>query len=413
MKRRVVVTGLGAVTPVGIGKDAFWTNLCAGVSGISRVSSFNVDDYPTQIGAEIMDFDPHEYVDRKEARRMDRFGQFAVAAARLALDDAKMDVDKIDAERAGVSVGSGIGGIITIEEQIAVLKEKGPRRVSPFFVPMLIANMASGYISIEFGLKGPNTTIVTACATGTHSIGEAYKTIQLGAADVMLAGGSEAAFTPIAFAGFCSMKAMSTRNNEPLRASRPFDRERDGFVMGEGSGVLVLESLEHALARGATIYAEVAGYGLSGDAYHITAPDPDGSGQKRCMAMALADADMAPEEVDYINAHGTSTGLNDKTESAAIKTIFGEHAYKLAVSSTKSMTGHLLGAAGGVEAVACAMAIQEGMVPPTVNYENEDPECDLDYTPNQPVKRDVSVTMSNSFGFGGTNACIILKKFIA
>ncbi|MCW3489934.1 beta-ketoacyl-ACP synthase II [Dethiobacter alkaliphilus] len=412
MKRRVVVTGLGAVTPVGIGKEIFWENLCSGKSGISRVSHFNVDDYPTQIGAEVSDFAPHDFIDKKEARRMDRFGQFAVAAARMAIDDAKLDVEAIDKERAGVSVGSGIGGIITIEEQIDVLKEKGPRRISPFFVPMLIANMASGYISIEFGLKGPNTTLVTACATGTHSIGEALKTIQLGAADVMLAGGSEAAFSPIAFAGFCAMRAMSTRNDEPQRASRPFDLERDGFVMGEGSGVVVLESLEHAQARGAKIYAEVAGYGLSGDAYHITAPDPDGSGARRCMSTALQDAELAPETLDYINAHGTSTGLNDKTESAAIKMVFGEHAHKLAVSSTKSMTGHLLGAAGGVEAIVCALAIERGIIPPTVNYENPDPDCDLDYTPNKAAQRQVSVAMSNSFGFGGTNASLILKKFV-
>jgi 3-oxoacyl-[acyl-carrier-protein] synthase II len=411
MKRRVVVTGLGVVTPVGIGKENFWSNLCAGTSGISRVTCFNVDDYPTQIGAEIRDFDPHQFVDKKEARRMDRFGHFAVAAAKLAVADAGLNMDALDRERAGVSVGSGIGGIITIEDQIAVLNEKGPRRISPFFVPMLIANMASGYISIEFGLKGPNTTIVTACATGTHSIGEAMKTIQLGAADVMLAGGTEAAFSPIAFAGFCAMRAMSTRNDDPLRASRPFDRDRDGFVMGEGAGVVVLESLEHALARGATIYAEVAGYGLSADAYHITAPDPDGSGARRCMGMALADADLSPQEMDYINAHGTSTDLNDKTESAAIKAVFGEHAYQLAISSTKSMTGHLLGAAGGVEAVVCALAIERGMIPPTVNYENPDPDCDLDYTPNTPARRDVKVAMSNSFGFGGTNASIILRRF--
>ena len=411
MKQRVVITGMGAVTPVGIGKDVFWANLCAGESGISHVSSFNVDDYPTQIGAEIRDFEPHDFIDKKEARRMDRFGQFAVAAARMALEDSKLNLDAIDSERAGVSVGSGIGGIITIEEQIAVLKEKGPRRISPFFVPMLIANMASGYISIEFGLKGPNTTIVTACATGTHSIGEAFKIIQLGAADVMVAGGTEAAFSPIAFAGFCAMRAMSTRNDDPLHASRPFDLDRDGFVMGEGSGVVVLESLEHAQARGAKIYAEVSGYGLSGDAYHITAPDPDGSGARRCMTMALNDSGLAYEELDYINAHGTSTGLNDKTESAAIKSVFGEHAYKLAISSTKSMTGHLLGAAGGVEAIACAMAIEHGVIPPTVNYEHPDPDCDLDYTPNKSVKRPVSVAMSNSFGFGGTNATLIMNKF--
>ncbi|MFW0861462.1 MAG: beta-ketoacyl-ACP synthase II [Dethiobacter sp.] len=412
MKRRVVITGLGVVTPVGIGKDSFWTSLCAGKSGISRVTSFNVDDYPTQIGAEIRDFDPHEFLDKKEARRMDRFGQFALAASKLAMEDSAIDLNVIDSNRAGVSVGSGIGGIITIEEQITVLKEKGPRRISPFFVPMLIANMASGYISIEFGFKGPNTTIVTACATGTHSIGEAFKTIQLGVADVMLAGGSEAAFSPISFAGFCAMRAMSTRNEEPLKASRPFDSGRDGFVMGEGAGVAVLEELDHALARGAKIYAEVAGYGLSGDAYHVTAPDPDGSGAIRCMEMAINDAGIPREEVDYINAHGTSTDLNDKMETAAIKKVFADHAYKLAVSSTKSMTGHLLGAAGGIEAVVCAMAIQNGTIPPTVNYDNPDPDCDLEYTPNVVAKREVSVAMSNSFGFGGTNACLIFKKII-
>lgn len=411
MKRRVVVTGMGLITPVGIGKEAFWTNLLAGKSGIGRVQSFNVDDYPTQIGAEVKDFDPYEFIDKKEVRRMDRFGQFAVAAARLALEDAQLDVAKIDNERAGVSVGSGIGGIITIEEQIAVLNEKGPRRVSPFFVPMLIANMASGYISIEFGLKGPNTTIVTACATGAHSIGEALKTIQLGCADVMVAGGSEAAFSPIAFAGFCAMRAMSGRNDDPLHASRPFDRDRDGFVMGEGAGVVVLEELSHALARGAKIYAEVVGYGLSGDAYHITAPDPDGSGARRCMKMALQDAGMETDMIDYINAHGTSTELNDKTETAAIKTVFGAHAYKLAVSSTKSMTGHLLGAAGGVESIVCALAIERGMIPPTVNYESPDPDCDLDYVPNKAAERSVRAAMSNSFGFGGTNASLVFKKY--
>ncbi|MBS4030963.1 MAG: beta-ketoacyl-ACP synthase II [Clostridiales bacterium] len=413
MKRRVVVTGLGMVTPVGTGKESFWTNLCAGKSGIVPVSHFNVDDYPTQIGAEVQDFDPLDYIDKKEVRRMDRFCHFAVAAARLALDDAKMDLTALDSERAGVSVGSGIGGIKTIEDQIAVLKEKGPRRVSPFFVTMLIANMASGYISIEFGLKGPNTTIVTACATGTHSIGEAVKAIERGDADVMLAGGSEASFTPVAFAGFCAMRAMSTRNDDPDHASRPFDRDRDGFVMGEGAGVVVLELLEHALARNAKIYAEVIGYGLSADAYHVTAPDPDGSGARRCMESALRDAGIELGEMDYINAHGTSTELNDKTETSAIKKVFGDHAYKLAVGSTKSMTGHLLGAAGGMEAIVCALTIETGIIPPTINYENPDPECDLDYVPNKARERAVTVAMSNSFGFGGTNASIILKKYTA
>ncbi len=411
MKRRVVVTGLGMVTPVGTGKELFWSNLCAGKSGIGMVSHFNVDDYPTQIGAEVRDFDPLDFIDKKEARRMDRFCHFAVAAARLALDDAKMDLAALNSERAGVSVGSGIGGIRTIEDQIAVLNEKGPRRVSPFLVPMLIANLASGHISIEFGLKGPNTTIVTACATGTHSIGEAAKAIERGDADMMVAGGSEAAFSPLAFSGFCAMRAMSTRNDDPDHASRPFDRDRDGFVMGEGAGVVVLELLEHAQARNAKIYAEVVGYGLSADAYHVTAPDPDGSGARRCMEGALKDANIKPEEMDYINAHGTSTPLNDASETSAIKKVFGDHAYKLAVSSTKSMTGHLLGAAGGIEAIICALAIERGIIPPTINYENPDSECDLDYVPNKAMERTVNVAMSNSFGFGGTNASIILKKY--
>ncbi len=411
MQQRVVITGLGVVTPVGTGKKTFWENLCAGKSGVSKVTHFDVSDYPTQIGAVVKDFDPLNYLDKKEARRMDRFGQFAVAAARLAVDDSGLDTSAIDWERAGVSVGSGIGGIQTLEDQIKVLNEKGPRRVSPFFVPMLIANMASGYISIEFGLKGPNTTLVTACATGTHSVGEAFRVIQRGEADVMVAGGSEAAFTPMAFAGFCAMRALSTRNDEPERASRPFDRDRDGFVMGEGAGVLILESLQHALSRGAHIYAEIRGYGTSSDAYHITAPDPDGSGARRCMQAALRDAGEETGKMDYINAHGTSTDLNDKIETSAIKHVFGDHAYRLVVSSTKSMTGHLLGAAGGAEAVACVLSIENGIIPPTINYENKDPECDLDYAPNQARVRAVSLAMSNSFGFGGTNASLIFKKY--
>lgn len=411
MQRRVVVTGLGVISPVGIGKESFWKNLCAGKSGVSRFTRFNVEDYPTQIGAEVRDFEPHDYIEKKDLRRMDRFGQFAVAAAGMALKDARLNGD-FDSERAGVSIGSGIGGIITIEEQIKILNEKGVRRVSPFFVPMLIANMASGYVSMEFGLKGPNTTLVTACATGTHSLGEAFRSIQRGDADLMVAGGSEAAFTPVAFAGFCAMRAMSTRNNEPERASRPFDRDRDGFVMGEGAGVLVLELLEHATRRGARIYAEICGYGLSGDAYHVTAPEPDGSGAIRCMTMALHDAGLNPSEIDYINAHGTSTDLNDKTETLAIKAVFGEHAYRLAVSSTKSMIGHLLGAAGGVEAIASVLSIDTGVIPPTVNYENKDPECDLDYVPNRARERKIFVAMSNSFGFGGTNASLVFKKGI-
>ena len=412
MKRRVVITGLGAITPIGIGKTEFWQGLIAGKNGIDRVQSFDVSEFPTQIGAEVKNFDPAMFFDKKESRRMDRFGQFALAAAKLAVEDAELDVKKIDKTRAGVSVGSGIGGIQTIQEQIEVLKTKGPRRVSPFLVPMLIANIASGYISIEFGFQGPNATIVTACATGTHSIGEAFNMIRAGMADVMVAGGAEAAFVPIAFAGFCSMRAMSTRNDDPARASRPFDAQRDGFVMGEGAGVVILEELGHALKRGARIYAEVAGYGLSSDAYHITAPDPEGKGAALCMSMALQDAQMNPEEVDYINAHGTSTPLNDKIETMAIKQVFGEHAYKLAISSTKSMIGHLLGAAGSVEAIACALTLAHQVIPPTINYENPDPECDLNYVPNKAQKRKIKVALSNSFGFGGTNATLILKQFV-
>lgn len=410
MAPRVVITGIGVVTPVGIGKEVFWENLCAGKSGAGRVESIDTTDYPTKIGCEVRDFDPFEYIDKKDARRMDRFCQFAVAATRLAFADAGLSLEHYDGDRAGVSIGSGIGGIRTMEDQMKVLNEKGPRRVSPFLVPMLIANMASGYVSIEFGLRGPNTTMVTACATGTHAIGDAFRTIMRGDADVMVAGGAEAAFTPLAFAGFCSMKAMSVRNDEPHLASRPFDRDRDGFVMGEGAGIVILETLEHAHKRNARVYAEVIGFGMSSDAYHITAPDPDGSGAIRCMSMALRDAGIDPTEMDYINAHGTSTELNDKTETVAIKKVFDGHARRLTVSSTKSMTGHLLGAAGGIEAIVCALAIQNSLVPPTINYENPDPECDLDYAPNRAKSMPVNIAMSNSFGFGGTNASIILKK---
>jgi 3-oxoacyl-[acyl-carrier-protein] synthase II len=411
MKQRVVITGLGVVSPLGTGKNLFWSNLCAGKSGMARVTRFDISQYPTQIGAEVKDFEPLDFIEKKEVRRMDRFGHFAVAAGRLAFEDAGLDPARLDKERAGVSVGSGIGGIETLEDQMKVLLEKGPRRISPFFIPMLIANMASGYISIEFGLRGVNTTLVTACAAGSHSIGEAFRAIQRGDADLMVAGGTEAAFTPMAFAGFCAMRAMSTRNDEPERASRPFDRDRDGFVMGEGAGIVILESLEHALGRGAGIYAEMAGYGTSSDAYHITAPDPDGAGARNCMQRALSDSGADREAVDYINAHGTSTDLNDKTETAAIRDVFGEHAYRLVVSSTKSMTGHLLGAAGGIEAIACILAIHDGIIPPTINYETPDPDCDLNYAPNQAARRPVRVALSNSFGFGGTNASIVIKKY--
>lgn len=403
---------MGVVTALGQDLDTLWDNLVQGKSGVSRVEAFDVSEYPTQIAASVKDFNPEDYVDRKEARKMDRFVQFATAAAVNAMKDSGLNIaEQADPERVGVMIGSGIGGLGTWEDQHNILLEKGPKRVSPFFIPMMIANMASGHVSILFGAKGPNTTAVTACATGTHSIGDSYKLIQRGDADVMICGGAEATIRPTGMAGFCSMRAMSTRNDEPEKASRPFDLERDGFVMGEGAGVLILESLEHAQKRGAKIYGEIIGYGLSGDAHHMTEPDPNGP--ERCMKMAIRDAGIAPEEVDYINAHGTSTPVGDRSETIAIKRAFGDHAYKLAVSSTKSMTGHLLGAAGGVEGVICGLTLQHGVIPPTINLEHPDPECDLDYVPNEARRADVRVTMSNSFGFGGHNATIIMKKYEA
>lgn len=412
MKHRVVVTGMGVVTALGSDLETFWNSLLEGKSGVSRVEAFDVTDYPTQIAASVKDFNPEAYMEKKEARRMDRFVQFAVAASKNALEDAKLNVkEQADPDRVGVIVGSGIGGLGTWEEQHTILMEKGVKRVSPFFIPMMIANMASGQVSMTVGARGPNTAAVSACATGTHSIGDAYKIIQRGDADVMICGGAEATIRPIGMAGFCSMRAMSTRNDEPARASRPFDVDRDGFIMGEGAGVLILESLEHALQRGARIYAEMAGYGMGADAHHMTEPDPTGAAL--CMTRAIRDAEMKPEQIDYINAHGTSTPVGDKSETTAIKSALGEHAYKVAVSSTKSMTGHLLGAAGGVEAVICSLALTHGIIPPTINLENQDPECDLDYVPNVPRQADVQVAMSNSFGFGGHNATILLKKFEA
>jgi len=409
---RVVVTGLGVVSAIGQDLETFWDSLLSGKSGVSPIEAFDVSEYPTKIAASIKDFDPEQYIERREVRRMDRFVQFGVVAALKALKNANLDIkEQTDPERVGVMVGSGIGGLTTWEEQHRILLEKGPKRVSPFFIPMMIANMASGQISMITGAKGPNTTAVTACATGTHSIGDSFKMIQRGDADVMICGGAEATISPVGVAGFCALRAMSTRNEEPEKASRPFDKDRDGFVMGEGSGVLILESLEHAQKRGAHIYAEVIGYGMSGDAHHMTDPDPDGAA--RCMARALKDAGLSPEDVDYINAHGTSTPVGDISETTAIKKTFGEQAYKVAVSSTKSMTGHLLGAAGGVEAVICGLTIENGIIPPTINLDNQDPECDLDYVPNTARKADVKVAMSNSFGFGGHNATIILRKFEA
>lgn len=401
---------MGSVTALGNDLDTLWNNLIQGKSGVSQIEAFDVSEYTTRIASSVKDFNPEDYMDRKDARRMDRFVQFAVAAASRALAHSGLNIaEDTDPERVGVMIGSGIGGLGTWEDQHSILLEKGPKRVSPFFIPMMIANMASGQVSILFGAKGPNSATVTACATGTHSIGDSYKLIKYGDADVMICGGAEATIRPTGLAGFCSMRAMSTRNDDPTRASRPFDAERDGFVMGEGSGVLVLESLEHAQKRGAKIYGEVIGYGLSGDAYHLTEPDP--KGPERCMKMAIRDADIDPSEIDYINAHGTSTPVGDRSETIAIKRSLGDHAYKVAVSSTKSMTGHLLGAAGGVEAVICGLTLQHGMIAPTINLEHPDPECDLDYVPNEARQADVRIAMSNSFGFGGHNATIILKKF--
>ena len=409
--RRVVVTGVGAVTPVGNTAEEFWAALIQGKSGIGPVTRFDASSLPTRIAGELKGFDPLRYIDKKDDRKLDPFLKYAIACAAMAVEDAGLNVERVDRTRFGVLVGSGIGGITTLLETHKVLLEKGPDRVSPFFIPMLIINMASGLISMRFGARGPNSSVVTACATGNHAIGDAMRIIQRNDADVMIAGGSEAIILPLTFAGFCQMKAMSTRNDDPGRASRPFDATRDGFVCGEGGGLLVLESLDHALARDARIYAEVVGYGMTGDAHHMTAPDPEADGASRAMSLALRDAGVEPTSVGYINAHGTSTPYNDKFETIAIKRVFGDHARKLAVSSTKSMTGHLLGAAGGIEAIATAFAIHHGILPPTINYETPDPDCDLDYVPNQARKQDVEIALSNAFGFGGTNATLVLRKY--
>ncbi len=409
--RRVVVTGLGVVSPVGIGIKEFWKSLREGVSGAGRITRFDASAYSVQIAAEVKGFDPLQYMEKKDLKKMDLFIQYALAAALMSVEDARLQVTSANGDRIGVLVGAGIGGLWVIEEQHKVLLSRGPGRISPHFIPSLVANLASGQISIRLGAKGPNSCVATACATGTHAIGDSFKIIQRGAADVMLAGGCEAAITPLAVAGFAAMRALSTRNDQPQKASRPFDAKRDGFVIGEGAGVLILEELSHALSRGAPIYAEVIGYGMSGDAYHITATSPGGEGAARCMRLALEDAGVSPAEVDYINAHGTSTDYNDLAETQAIKAVFGEHAYKLTVSSIKSMVGHLLGGAGAVEGAATALALKEGILPPTINYEYPDPECDLDYVPNQARKAEIRFALSNSFGFGGTNACLILKRF--
>lgn len=410
--KRVVITGLGPISPIGIGKKEYWSSLVKGKSGVGLISRFDTTDYDTKIAAEVKDFNPLDFIDKKEARRMDRFTQYAIAATRLALEDGEVDLDKLTMERVGVVLGVGIGGIETLEGEFEKLRERGPNRVSPVFIPMMISNMAPGQISMTFGFKGPTMTVTTACASSTNAIGEAFRMIKNGYLDMVITGGSEASITPISVAGFCSMKALSTRNHEPSKASRPFDRERDGFVMGEGAGILILEELDHALTRGANIYGELVGYGTSSDAFHITQPDPEAKGATRAMELALEEGKVEYKSIDYINAHGTSTYFNDKLETVAIKNLFKEHAKNINISSTKSMTGHLLGAAGGIEAIATVLAISEGIIPPTINYKYPDEECDLNYTPNKSVKRNINYALSNSLGFGGHNASILFKKYI-
>ncbi len=413
MKRRVVVTGLGIVSPLGLGVNENERALFEGRSGVDFIKTFVPDkDFPVKIAGEVRGFDPSAYIDHKEVKKMDRFIHYAVACSKMALDDSGIEITDFNAERVGVMVGVGLGGLPSIEKYHDIFKEKGVKKITPFFIPMLIANLASGQVSILTGAKGPNSCVVTACATGTHSIGEAARLIQYGDADAMFAGGTESVITPLCIGGFNAAKALSHRNDDPQGASRPFDRDRDGFVIGEGCGVVMLEELEAAKKRGAKIYGEVIGYGLNGDAYHITATAPNGEGASRCLKLALNNAEVNKEDVDYINAHGTSTGA-DATETEAIKSTFGNHAFKLAVSSTKSMTGHLLGAAGGVEAIFTLLAMQKGLIPPTINYTNPDPECDLDYVPNVARERKLNVCVSNSFGFGGTNGVLIFKKFLS
>ncbi|MEO5355967.1 MAG: beta-ketoacyl-ACP synthase II [Nitrospirae bacterium YQR-1] len=412
-KARVVITGLGLITPLGTGVEKSWQSLIAGKSGIRRITRFNDPSIPVQIAGEVDDFDPESYIHPKEIKKMDRFIHFAIGASDMAVKDSGLKITEENADRAGVYIGSGIGGLPAIEHYHKAYLDGGYRKVSPFFIPMLIINLAAGNVSMMTGAKGPNSAVATACASGNHAIGDAFKIIQRGDADIMIAGGAESVITPLSISGFTVMKALSRRNDEPQKASRPFELNRDGFVMGEGAGILVLENLESALKRGAKIYAELVGYAMTGDAYHITSPAPGGEGAGRCMAAAVRDADVSPDKIDYINAHGTSTKFNDELESMAIKNVFKEHAYKLMVSSTKSMTGHLLGASGGVEAVFCALSIYNGIVPPTTNLDEPDPECDLDYVPHTARKADIQYAMSNSFGFGGTNACIIFKKYSA
>ena len=413
MERRVVITGIGLVSSLGIGTGATWDALLAGTSGVGRVTRFDVTGFAAQIAAEVRGFDPLQFVEKKDVKKMDVFIQYAIAAAQFAMDDSQLRITPANATEVGVFIGSGIGGFATIEREHQVLLEHGPRRISPFFIPAMIINLAAGQVSIRFGAKGPNLATCTACSASAHAVGESFEIIRRGDADAMIAGGSEAAITPMSVGGFAALRALSTRNDEPARASRPFDKERDGFVIGEGAGILVMEELEHARRRGARIYAEVVGYGISGDAYHITAPSEDGDGGVRVMRMALKKAKIAPEAVDYINAHGTSTPFNDRLETLAIKTCFGDHARRLAVSSPKSMTGHLLGGAGGLEAGITALAIHHQVAPPTINLEHPDPDCDLDYVPHTPRAMPIQYALSNSFGFGGTNAALLLKRYEA
>lgn len=409
--KRVVITGLGAITPIGNNVTEYWQGLLQGSNGVGAITLFDASKHACQIAAEVKNFDPHQYLDKKDAKRMDRFAQFGVCASKQAIADANFVIDELNADRVGVLIGTGVGGLKVMEDQNENLLTKGPRKVSPFTIPMMIANMAAGLTAIHTGAKGPNSCTVTACAAGSHAIGDAFRLIQGGYADAMICGGAEAAVTPLSFAGFCSAKALSTRNDDPTHASRPFDRDRDGFVMGEGSGILFLEELEHAKARGARIYGEIVGYGMTCDAYHMTSPVPGGQGAAKAIELALADGELQPEQVDYINAHGTSTSANDSNETKAIKKALGDRAHQIVVSSTKSMTGHLLGGSGGIEAVATVMAIANDQVPPTINLENPDPECDLDYVANSSRSHQVNVALSNSFGFGGHNVTLAFKKY--
>ncbi|MBA3005684.1 MAG: beta-ketoacyl-ACP synthase II [Proteobacteria bacterium] len=410
-RRRVVVTGVGLVTPLGTGTQKTWENICAGTSGVGLITRFDTSDYAVKIAAEVKDFQVEDFIEKKLAKHLDLFVQYAIAAARMAFEDSGAIIDGSNCQRVGVITGCGMGGLPTIEQNHLSCLERGSKRISPFFIPMAIPNMPSGHISMQLGAKGPNLALSTACAAGTHAVGEAYRSIVYGSCDMVITGGTESVICPLGVGGFSSMKALSTRNDAPEQASRPFDKDRDGFVMSEGSGMLIIEELEHALKRGATIYAEITGYGASSDAYHIAAPPENGEGAARCMRIALADAGLSPEDIDYINAHGTSTPLNDRCETQAIKTVFGDHARKLAISSTKSMTGHMLGAAGGIEAAFTALSIREQIAPPTMNLKEASPECDLDYVPNQARKMEIRAAVSNSFGFGGTNGVIVMQRY--